>query len=106
FAFHHRPVRDAAGALVFAVIAGIDVQEVHENRQRAESQAALARQLADSIPALVIGSAPDAEGVVQPVFYNSQWITYSGLTEEQLLGPERERLYLPEDWARIASVRR
>ncbi|MCE3294717.1 MAG: sensor hybrid histidine kinase [Crocinitomicaceae bacterium] len=88
-----RAIYDDEGNISGAINTLIDITSQSIARKKLEESEYRSRFITDSIPHKVWTA--DAEGKVN--YFNEQWLSYTGLTMEQLLDPNREPLLHIED---------
>lgn len=89
-----RPALDGNGGLLGWMFVGLDVDDRVRSRQRLEEMNSDLRQLAESIPAIVITSPDDP---AQPVFANRLWTEYTGIPLDEVTAESVQRLIHRDD---------
>jgi PAS domain S-box-containing protein len=96
-----RPALNAEGRLLGWMFVGMDVDDRVRLRKRLEQVNADLRQLAESIPAIVI-TAPDDPA--QPAFANRLWADYTGVPLEEVTAESIQRLIHRDDAAAVLQA--
>jgi formate hydrogenlyase transcriptional activator len=110
FLVQYKPLRDERGEVIRWYAAGTDI----DDRKRVESELRKAfeeltkseaetRRIADAIPHVITVLGPDGRNL----YANQAALDYAGLTMEEMRAPEyRDRVFHPEDVARLREERR
>ena len=96
---HAAAIRDAAGVLVGAVAANMDITAQVEAERAMKDSEARFRLIANAIPQMVWSA--DAGGVND--YVNKRWSEFTGLPDERLVGEGWRRVIHPDDLARLAA---
>ncbi|MGB7865182.1 MAG: PAS domain-containing protein, partial [Candidatus Sulfotelmatobacter sp.] len=96
------PLRDQAGNIVKWYCSSVDI----EDRRRAEDAVRRSeehlRLVIDTIPQQIWAGAPDGS----LYFFNAQWLSYTGLTQEEAQGDGWHRILHPDDRERAVRALR
>jgi len=110
FLVQYKPLRDERGDVIRWYAAATDI----DDRKRAEGELEKAfdeiskseaelRRITDAIPQVITVLGPDGENL----YSNQAVLDYTGLSMEEVMAPDyRERVFHPEDVARLSEERR
>jgi len=90
------PVKGADGRIMAGVVATMDVTDRIKAEAALRASEAEFRMLAEAVPQIVWMTRPDGWNI----FFNQQWMNYTGLTLEESLGHGWNKPFHPEDQQR------
>jgi PAS domain S-box-containing protein len=94
---HGKRIRDATGRSVRVIGIAEDITRRKQTETNLRESEQSFRQLADSLPELVLTCTPDG----RPDFFNRRWTQYTGLTEEELLNGRWADCMHPDDGQKV-----
>lgn len=101
FNFTYKPLRDEKGAIYGILNMAINVTQMVESKNLLAASESYFRQMADLMPDKITNSDPDGN----TIYFNQNWIDYTGLTSENLkehgwfrfIHPEERKIF-EEKW--------
>ena len=94
---HPQAIYGPEGSIVGAVNTLIDITPQSEILKKARENERKGLFVADTIPHKIWAAEPNGE----TTYFNKQWLSYTGLTEEQILDWEKYPIIHPDDVAEI-----
>jgi formate hydrogenlyase transcriptional activator len=100
---HHKvPLRDEQGKILKWFGSSVDIEDRKRAEEKLRRDEQELRHIVDAIPHAINVLEPDGS----TLYSNQAVLDYSGLTMEEVMGPDfRTRLFHPDDFARIAQQR-
>ena len=94
--YSYSPILDEKGVLAGTVVVGRDITERRRAEEALETREREFRELAESMPQIVWVTEADGRNI----YFNQQWMDYTGLTMEESLGEGWIKPFHPEDRSR------
>jgi formate hydrogenlyase transcriptional activator len=103
FLIRVEPLRDETGRLLRWYGTSTDIEGLKQTEEKLREEERELRQITDAIPQAIVVQDPSGT----PIYANQATLEYTGLTAEDVISPGfRERIFHPDDLARLRDFRR